>query len=103
MNNGYTDELTIDRIDNDKGYSPDNCRWITIEEQQANKRNTIFIDYNGEKRCLRTVCTELGLPYKVIHRRYKRMKSKCEGIDQERLFRPIEAKYKPYRYREEAK
>lgn len=102
MSNGYTDELTIDRIDNDKGYSPENCRWITIGEQQANKRNTIFIDYNGEKRCLRTVCTELGLPYKVIHRRYKRMKSKGEGIDAERLLRPSDPKYKPFRYREEA-
>lgn len=32
MENGYTDELTIDRIDPKKGYSPDNCRWITMEE-----------------------------------------------------------------------
>lgn len=36
--NGYTDELTIDRKDNTRGYSPDNCRWITIQEQQRNKR-----------------------------------------------------------------
>lgn len=38
MANGYRDDLTIDRIDNDKGYSPDNCRWITMEEQNKNKR-----------------------------------------------------------------
>ena len=38
MVNGYTDELTIDRIDNDKGYEPTNCRWITIQDQQKNKR-----------------------------------------------------------------
>lgn len=38
LNNGYDDSLTIDRIDNDKGYSPNNCRWITIQEQQHNKR-----------------------------------------------------------------
>lgn len=37
---GYTDALTIDRIDNDRGYSPGNCRWVTIEEQQRNRSNT---------------------------------------------------------------
>lgn len=36
--NGYANNLTIDRKDNTKGYSPDNCRWITIQEQQRNKR-----------------------------------------------------------------
>lgn len=38
IKNGYHKGLTIDRIDPEKGYSPDNCRWITIEAQQKNKR-----------------------------------------------------------------
>jgi len=44
MENGYTGLLTIDRIDNDKGYSPDNCRWITKRENCRNKKYIIGID-----------------------------------------------------------
>ena len=41
VSNGYADNLTIDRINNDKGYCPDNCRWVTMKDQQNNRRNNV--------------------------------------------------------------
>lgn len=49
LNNGYKDELTLDRINGDGDYEADNCRWVTIIEQQSNKRNNVFLDVNSEK------------------------------------------------------
>lgn len=50
MANGYADNLTLDRIDNTKGYSPDNCRWLTMRDQQRNKRNNHLITAFGETK-----------------------------------------------------
>lgn len=99
MKNGYSDSLTIDRIDNDKGYSPDNCRWITIEEQQSNKRNNVYISYNGKKYCLRRLCENIGFPYKTAHRRYMRLKKRGEVITSEKLLAPIDEKKIAKKYR----
>lgn len=88
--NGYADNLTIDRIDVNGDYCPENCRWISNEEQQRNKTNTVFVIYNGEKRCLRTLCTEIGFPYKTAHRRYTRLKAKGKEISADYLFAPIQ-------------
>jgi hypothetical protein len=49
LNNGYSDELSIDRIDNDLGYSPENCRWATAITQANNKSRTKYVFLNGEK------------------------------------------------------
>lgn len=49
MENGYSKGLSIDRIDNDKGYSPSNCRWIPVEDQVLNKRNVKLIKYKDKE------------------------------------------------------
>mgnify|MGYP000323778555 CR=1 FL=1 len=45
IKNGWVKGLTLDRIDNNKGYSPDNCRWVTRLQQRYNKTNNILNDY----------------------------------------------------------
>lgn len=71
MNNGYKDTLTIDRIDNNKGYSPDNCRWITIYEQNKNRSCSLLVTYNGETKSVTEWISELDLnvSYRTIHNR----------------------------------
>ena len=46
INNGYNETLTIDRIDVNGNYCPENCRWVTITEQQNNKRTNVIIEYD---------------------------------------------------------
>ena len=48
LNNGYSEDLTIDRIDVNGDYCPENCRWVTMKEQQNNKRTNRYISMNGE-------------------------------------------------------
>lgn len=61
LNNGYADKLTIDRIDNNKGYSPDNCRWATQKEQNRNYSRNHMITYQGETKCLVDWADEFGI------------------------------------------
>ena len=96
---GYTDGLTIDRINVNEGYFPENCRWISIEEQQSNKQNTIHVQYEGKDWCLRTLCEHIGLRYTTALSRYSRMKKRGEDITTDKLFRPVDKSKISYRFR----
>lgn len=63
LTNGYTDNLTIDRIDFNGNYEPSNCRWATPKEQGRNKRNNYVISYMGKEQPLSAWCEELNLDY----------------------------------------
>lgn len=60
---------SIDRIDVNKGYSPDNCRWATMKEQQRNRSNNRLVTYLGETAPLSQMCEKHGLNYRTVHRR----------------------------------
>ena len=71
LSSGYTDSLTIDRIDNNKGYYPGNCRWVNATVQANNRRSNRMIFYNGEVRTLAEWCKLFHLPYGTVHARLK--------------------------------
>lgn len=69
MENGYRDDLTIDRENNDGNYCPQNCRWTTQKVQNNNKGNNHRITYNGETHTLAEWAEITGIPYHNIRNR----------------------------------
>ena len=70
--NGYSDKLTLDRIDNDKGYSPDNCRWVDAFVQSNNRDFNHIVEYHGIKNVYEGMCRELNVNCGTIRSRMKK-------------------------------
>lgn len=64
--------MTLDRLDNGAGYSPENCRWASPSTQAVNRRTTLLISFNGKRQCLKHWAKELGIPYLRTYKRLKR-------------------------------
>lgn len=71
MANGYQEGLSIDRINNDEGYNPENCQWATITQQNRNKRNLHYVTLNGETKAVAEWCEQYNLSQQTVHNRLK--------------------------------
>lgn len=69
LDNGYAENLTLDRIDNSEGYSPDNCRWATNEAQNSNKRTNVYLEYKGRKNTITQWTRILGVSKNALRYR----------------------------------
>lgn len=74
--NGFDSSLQLDRIDNNKGYYPENCRWTTRSVNQRNKSNTVMVNWNGKVVPLADVYDSVNcsIPYKLFLQRVHRDK-----------------------------
>lgn len=87
ISNGYSEELTIDRIDSNGNYEPSNCRWVNNEAQANNRKSNVLITYNGETHTITEWSKILNIKKEVLFSR------KYNGWSIERMFStPIKKK-----------
>ena len=72
LENGYKDDLSIDRIDNNKGYYPENCRWADNFTQANNKRNNHWLTYNNKTQTIAQWSKELSIKYNALNERLRK-------------------------------
>lgn len=88
IENGYIEGLTIDRINNNGNYEPNNCRWVDNFIQQTNTRKNIFLTINGETRTLSEWQRFSKISHYAFYKRYR------EGIRGEELIKPTRKSYR---------
>lgn len=74
LENGYSDNLTLDRIDNNGNYCPENCKWSTVTEQANNRRTNRILTLGKEKDSMANWSRKTGIPYWVLERRVNSLK-----------------------------
>jgi len=63
---------TLDRIDVNGPYSPDNCRWATMKQQADNTRRSVVVIGGGRRMTLKNLCDAAGVDYKHVHRTFRK-------------------------------
>ena len=81
LENGYEEHLSIDRIDVNGNYEPTNCRWITLQAQNRNRRTCVYITYKGETHILTEWAEILGIKRSTLSKRYHNGMSVEEMFD----------------------
>lgn len=99
LDNGYRDDLTIDRIDNDKGYYPDNCRWVTLKKQANNSPKNRKLAYMGKEQTISQWAEELGMDPHTLSARLDRYGWSLKDA----LTKPIQDSSKALEYNGEVK
>lgn len=72
LNAGYSPDLTLDRINVNGNYCPENCRWVSIKRQSRNKRKTIYLTLDGVRKPMADWADEIGISWRTLHSRYVR-------------------------------
>lgn len=67
-----SEEYTIDRVENEKGYEPGNVRWVLMAEQHRNQRNCRWIEFDGKRQLLTDWAKEIGVSNSTLHARIKK-------------------------------
>ena len=90
INNGYKDDLTIDRIDNNGNYEPTNCRWATIKEQSRNRNTNVFVEYNGKIFVVKDFAKIIGIDRHTLSKKIN------EGVSVEEIIKYAQNKHKNF-------
>lgn len=88
--NGYAENLSIERKDVNKGYCPENCMWIPFSKQARNRTTTYWVEYQGDRMSLAEAAEKAGLPYKQVWYRINRSGWSVEKALSTPLKRPPE-------------
>ena len=92
QDNGYSDNLTLDRIDYNGNYEPSNCRWITLKEQARNKRSNRVIEYKGQKYVMAELAEKIGMNKTTLKERLNSGWSVEDAVE-----KPIRKRTRGYR------
>lgn len=77
---GYEPGLTIERIDVNGNYCPENCKWISLEKQARNRTTTRWVEYDGKRMSLAEAAELANLPYKEVHFRLQHGWSEYDAL-----------------------